>query len=223
MLVGPAATRAEREAFRAGIEAAPRELSSRSRRSRSAATRSSWRSSARRTSTSGRSFSTASRISVVPGGLTRAALAPGIARRQLLAGRREQGHLGAALMLEPRRRLALLDGTVRRACRGDRAGSCTSNFHALLDADQADRERPGGGCCSLGGADDLFREHLDEYTPRRSTEFLLWRPENPNAVVACIARARENARGASRPDLDRDVGAAQPVCTSTWRRVGSRG
>ena len=34
-------------------------------------------------------------IHVVPGGLTRVALTQGLAGRELVAGRREQGHLGA--------------------------------------------------------------------------------------------------------------------------------
>ncbi len=35
-------------------------------------------------------------VRIVPGGLTRMALREGLARRQLVAGRRQQGHLGAA-------------------------------------------------------------------------------------------------------------------------------
>ncbi len=51
--------------------------------------------SSRATSTCGRTCSTARRVTVVPGGLTRVALEEGIARREFLAGRRQQGHLGA--------------------------------------------------------------------------------------------------------------------------------
>ena len=57
-------------------------------------------------------------IYVLPGGLTRVALQQGLAGRQLLAGRRQQGHLGAVRLTasrtprlhdrccQPRRRLA---------------------------------------------------------------------------------------------------------------------
>ena len=47
----------------------------------------------------------------------------------------------------------------------------------------------------LLGRDDVFREHFDEYTAQAVTEFMLWHPANPDAVTACVARARENARG----------------------------
>src|SRR5262249_12498545 len=69
------------------------------------------------------------------------------------------------------------------------------NFHTLLDADQPDRGDAWRRLLLLGGNDVVFREHFDEYTAQAVTEFLLWRPENPDAVVACVARARDNARG----------------------------
>ena len=47
----------------------------------------------------------------------------------------------------------------------------------------------------LIGRDDVFREHFAEYTAQTVTEFMLWHPANPDAVTACVARARENARG----------------------------
>jgi len=43
--------------------------------------------------------------------------------------------------------------------------------------------------------DDTFREHFSDYTAQTVTEFVLWHPANPDAVTACVARARENARG----------------------------
>jgi uncharacterized alpha-E superfamily protein len=69
------------------------------------------------------------------------------------------------------------------------------NFHALLDADLPDHGEAWRRLLLVGGSDALFREHFDEYTAQNVTEFLLWHPENPNAVVACVAQARENARG----------------------------
>ncbi len=69
------------------------------------------------------------------------------------------------------------------------------NYHGLLDADRADHGLAWRQLLLLGGSDEVFREHFDEYTAETVAEFLLWRPENPNAVVACVARARENARG----------------------------
>ena len=69
------------------------------------------------------------------------------------------------------------------------------NFHGLLDADLPDRGRAWRELILLLGHEELFREHFDEYTAHAVTEFMLWHPANPDAVTACVARARENARG----------------------------
>ena len=130
----------------------------------------------------------------MPGGLTRVALERGslVVNSSQGGGSKDTWVLGADA--EPRRRVAVLDGRyVERAEIVSR--SCTSSFHALLDSDQADRAETWRRLLWLGGTDDLFREHFDEYTAETVSEFLLWGPENPNAVVACVARARENARG----------------------------
>ena len=69
------------------------------------------------------------------------------------------------------------------------------NFHGLLDAAQVDSARAWRELVLLIGLDDVYREHFDEYTAQTVTEFMLWHPANPDAVTACVARARENARG----------------------------
>ena len=69
------------------------------------------------------------------------------------------------------------------------------SFHGLLDARVNDPEREWRDLLSAIGRDELFCEHFSEYTPKNVTEFLLWHPSNPDAVTACIARARENLRG----------------------------
>ena len=69
------------------------------------------------------------------------------------------------------------------------------NFHTLLDSGESDEPETWRRLLALGGTDDLFREHHDEYTAEAVAEFMLRSPRNPNAVTACIARARENARG----------------------------
>ena len=68
------------------------------------------------------------------------------------------------------------------------------NFHGLLDADLPDRGIAWRELILLVGRDELFREHFSDYTAQNVTEFLLWHPANPDAVTACVARARENAR-----------------------------
>jgi len=70
------------------------------------------------------------------------------------------------------------------------------NFHGLLDADLPDRGAAWRELIVLLGLDDVFCEHFSEYTAQTVTEFMLWHPANPDAVTACVARARENARGA---------------------------
>jgi uncharacterized alpha-E superfamily protein len=70
-----------------------------------------------------------------------------------------------------------------------------ANFHGLLDADLPDRGRAWRELIWLAGRDEVFREHFSDYTAPAVTEFLLWHPGNPDSVTACVARARENARG----------------------------
>jgi uncharacterized alpha-E superfamily protein len=69
------------------------------------------------------------------------------------------------------------------------------NFHGLLDADLPDRGRTWQELILLLGRDEVYREHFSDYTAPSVTEFMLWHPANPDAVTACVARARENARG----------------------------
>jgi uncharacterized alpha-E superfamily protein len=69
------------------------------------------------------------------------------------------------------------------------------NFHGLLDTDIGDRGDAWRDLLRVIGADEAYRANFDEYTARSVSEFLLWHPENPDSVAACIARARENARG----------------------------
>jgi uncharacterized alpha-E superfamily protein len=70
------------------------------------------------------------------------------------------------------------------------------NFHGLLDADLPDRGRAWHDLILFLGRDDTFCEHFSEYSAPAVTEFVLWHPANPDAVTTCVARARENARGA---------------------------
>ena len=68
------------------------------------------------------------------------------------------------------------------------------NFHALLDTPAAEHRASWQQLLDIAGDGDRFRESFPEVTARSVSEFLLWHPENPNAVTACIAQARENAR-----------------------------
>lgn len=68
------------------------------------------------------------------------------------------------------------------------------NFNALLDAAATDNPQAWQSIVAITGDEALFREVFGAATARAATEFLLWHPLNPNAVMTCIARARENAR-----------------------------
>jgi len=71
----------------------------------------------------------------------------------------------------------------------------TVNFLALLDTGGNDSAKGWEPIVSITGDQDLFRSHFVEATSRTVSEFILWHDANPNAVVGCVNRARENARG----------------------------
>jgi uncharacterized alpha-E superfamily protein len=68
------------------------------------------------------------------------------------------------------------------------------NFHVLLDSPGAGHDEAWRRLLLVGGSDALYREHFDGYDAQSVSEFMLWHAANPNAVVACVANARENAR-----------------------------
>lgn len=68
------------------------------------------------------------------------------------------------------------------------------NFDAQLDTRPEDVREGWLPLVTITGDDALFNEAYSEVNPRAVIEFLLWHPTNPNAVTACINRARENAR-----------------------------
>jgi uncharacterized alpha-E superfamily protein len=68
------------------------------------------------------------------------------------------------------------------------------NFDALLDIRLEDARAGWLPLVTITGDEALFTKAYGEVTPRAVIEFLLWHPDNPNAVTSCITRARENAR-----------------------------
>lgn len=68
------------------------------------------------------------------------------------------------------------------------------NFDALLDIRPEDTQAGWLPLVTITGDEALFKKSYKEVTPRAVIEFLLWHPENQNAVMGCINRARENAR-----------------------------
>jgi len=91
---------------------------------------------------------------------------------------------------------------------------------------------------AITGDDELFNKHFDEYSSRTVSEFLLWHPDNQNAVTTCITLARENARSVREQissemwehinrlyflvrDLKREIGARGPYEFFDQIRIGS--
>lgn len=68
------------------------------------------------------------------------------------------------------------------------------NFHALLDTQVESTQRGWERLMSINRDEKLFLQCFDRFDFRSVSEFLLWHPANPNAVLACITHARENAR-----------------------------
>jgi uncharacterized alpha-E superfamily protein len=71
------------------------------------------------------------------------------------------------------------------------------NFHAHLDL-RADSGQTGQGgwpaVIAITGDAARFLATGLPYTARGVSEFMLWHPANPSAVLACLHQARENAR-----------------------------
>lgn len=68
------------------------------------------------------------------------------------------------------------------------------NFLAQLDAPAADTALGWHPIVTITGSEERYNAHFADYTARHVTEFFLWHPGNPDAVRACVTRARENAR-----------------------------
>jgi uncharacterized alpha-E superfamily protein len=74
------------------------------------------------------------------------------------------------------------------------AGLMQVGFHAFLDTATDDRDSGLRELLAIGGHDALYAEHAEGLDARSVGEFLLFSRANPDAVVTCVERARENAR-----------------------------
>ncbi len=69
------------------------------------------------------------------------------------------------------------------------------NFNALLDTHSPEDALQGWQpLVNITGDEELFAADYQQTNAESVIDFLLWHPLNPNAVTACINRARENAR-----------------------------
>jgi uncharacterized alpha-E superfamily protein len=69
------------------------------------------------------------------------------------------------------------------------------NFNALLDTQPEFALQGWQPLVTMTGDEDVFTTAFGTANAQSVMEFMLWNPLNPNAVTACINRARENARG----------------------------
>jgi len=68
------------------------------------------------------------------------------------------------------------------------------NFNALLETQPENARQGWEPLVKMTGDEELFYKLYTQATPQNITEFLLWHPQNVNAVTGCVTRARENAR-----------------------------
>ena len=68
------------------------------------------------------------------------------------------------------------------------------NFNALLDIRAGDEQTAWQSLVRATGDDALFAELHEGASAQSVTQFMFWEPINANSVIACITRARENAR-----------------------------
>jgi uncharacterized alpha-E superfamily protein len=78
------------------------------------------------------------------------------------------------------------------------------NFQALLDAPAASRTLAWEPVIAITGDRELFASIFDRYTAETVSAFLVRHPGNPNAILSCVERARENAR-AVRDQISREM------------------
>jgi uncharacterized alpha-E superfamily protein len=68
------------------------------------------------------------------------------------------------------------------------------NYHMLLEQSPQSYELRWDAIITISGEQDLFFELYKEANAQHVFEFLGFREDNPNSVVTCIHRVRENAR-----------------------------
>ena len=226
MLVGPASTAAERDAFRARIIAAPGQLHRAADAGAVDLPDVRRRPASRRaTSTCGRTCCPGTDIDLVPGRAHARGAARGLAGGQLVAGRRHQGHLGArhdcrnsdqgTTHAEPHRQRAVLDGRhIERAENTARLLDVTYRMSLLPYQRAGARARVGG---ALGGAARSHRARRPASTrrypgadrgERAAASWCSTRPTRRRSIC-CLRAARESARARARRDHLRDVRGPQ--------------
>lgn len=68
------------------------------------------------------------------------------------------------------------------------------NYHMLLERSGLDYKLHWDPLINMAGEQERFRKLYEEANAQTVFEFLAFRTDNPNSIVQCISRARENAR-----------------------------
>lgn len=68
------------------------------------------------------------------------------------------------------------------------------NYHMLLEQSASPYKLRWEPLISMAGDEARFRQFYGEANAQTVYEFLAFRPDNPNSIVQCITKARENAR-----------------------------
>jgi uncharacterized alpha-E superfamily protein len=68
------------------------------------------------------------------------------------------------------------------------------HFHTLLEQSQHTYLLRWDSIIQISGEHERFFDHFREATPQSVFEFLGFREDNPNSIVCCVTRVRENAR-----------------------------
>src|SRR5262249_11831124 len=122
--------------------------------------------------------------------------ARGVDGGELLAGRRQQGHLGPAgrgLMLS-----RIADSLFWMARYMERAEDTARildvNYYMMLEGAHQPYRLRWEPLVIISGAHERFFAQYDEAVPRSVFEFLGFSQDNPDSIVECVSKARENAR-----------------------------
>ena len=142
-----------------------------------------------------------------------------LAGRQLVAGRRHEGHLGAGgLKGEPIMLSRTADHLFWMARYMERAENTARmldvNYQTSLLPQSADMAEQGwrGLLCDQRADRRLFASATATVTPRNVMDFMVRDEDNPSSIVSCLRAARENAR-AVRGTLTTEVWETQ---NQTW-------
>src|SRR5262249_18716792 len=122
--------------------------------------------------------------------------ARGVDGGQLVAGRGQQGHLGPAgrgLMLS-----RIADSLFWMARYMERAEDTARildvNYYMMLEGAHQPYRVRWEPLVIISGANERFFAQYDEAAPRSVFEFLGFSEDNPDSIVECVSKARENAR-----------------------------